>query len=609
MHDIAEFLGRHPPFEDLDATGLDEVAAAVEIEYFAAQTVIFRQGDEPMRHVRVVRKGAVELVDRGHVLDALGEGELFGHPSMLAGLPTGFEARAREDTLCYRLPAEVVIPLLARPAGLRYVARTLLARPRVDTAELPWGLDLASQPVARLLRAEPVVVAPDTSVREAARRMADAGASAALVRSAPGGLGILTDHDLRDVVAADLPVDAPAREVMSAPALTIGPERLGAEAMLQMLEHGIRHLPVVSPLGDVLGVLRDVDLPAAEAGTPFALRRAVDDASDADELTRVAARINPTVIALHDAGVPPVQVGSILAVVVDALTRRLVDLEVAARGAPHAPLRWLALGGLGRREIVPSSDIDSALVWDGDPDDQEAQSYASALGERVVAGLAECGFKPDTHGATGADPSFSRSLQGWREGIREAIEKPLEHSALILLSMLLDGRHVHRIGDSPDVLDELRQLRHRPALRRLMLRLALAQKPPTGFLRGFVVEDSGEHRGELDLKRGGLLPIVDLARYGSLAAGAQSTSTQERFRIAATAGTIDSADARTLIEAHDLFWRLRLEHQVEQLRSGAEPDDFLNPEGLNSLTRSYLRDAFHEVTAVQRKLGRQIRFA
>ena len=62
----------------------------------------------------------------GRVLDLLGEGELFGHASMLSGLPTGFEARAGEDTVCYRIPAEVAQEPLSRPAGLRFVARSLL---------------------------------------------------------------------------------------------------------------------------------------------------------------------------------------------------------------------------------------------------------------------------------------------------------------------------------------------------------------------------------------------------------------------------------------------------------------------------------------------------
>ena len=47
------------------------------------------------------------LVDRPRAQERkvarLGEGDLFGHPSMLSGLPTGFEVRAVEDTRCLRL--------------------------------------------------------------------------------------------------------------------------------------------------------------------------------------------------------------------------------------------------------------------------------------------------------------------------------------------------------------------------------------------------------------------------------------------------------------------------------------------------------------------------
>ena len=87
---------------------------------------------------------------------------------MLSGLPTGFEARAGEDTLCYRLPADAVIPLLSRPAGVRYVARSLLARPWPDLAAPTGDLDPAQQPVARLVHNKPVICDPGDAVREAA---------------------------------------------------------------------------------------------------------------------------------------------------------------------------------------------------------------------------------------------------------------------------------------------------------------------------------------------------------------------------------------------------------------------------------------------------------
>ena len=103
--EAARFLREFPPFDALDPGELERVAEAAEEEFHPAGATIFQQGAEPVEHLRVVRTGAVEIVLDGRVLDLLGEGELFGHASMLSGLPTGFEARAGEDTACYRIPA------------------------------------------------------------------------------------------------------------------------------------------------------------------------------------------------------------------------------------------------------------------------------------------------------------------------------------------------------------------------------------------------------------------------------------------------------------------------------------------------------------------------
>ena len=95
--DIVRFLLDHPPFDALGADRVRGVADAVELEEHPAGATIIKQGADPVQHLRVVRTGTIEIVHDGIVLDLLGEGELFGHASMLSGLPTGFEARAAED--------------------------------------------------------------------------------------------------------------------------------------------------------------------------------------------------------------------------------------------------------------------------------------------------------------------------------------------------------------------------------------------------------------------------------------------------------------------------------------------------------------------------------
>ena len=93
-----------------------------ETEVSPRGKTIFPQGAGPVEHVWVVRSGSVEVVYDGRVLDLLGPGELFGHASMISGLPTGFEARAAEDTVCYRIPVGRHAPA-AGPPGRAPVRR------------------------------------------------------------------------------------------------------------------------------------------------------------------------------------------------------------------------------------------------------------------------------------------------------------------------------------------------------------------------------------------------------------------------------------------------------------------------------------------------------
>ncbi len=590
MHDVAEFLRGHHPFDALPAEEVERIAATVEIEFFPARTEVFSRAAGPAGHAWVVRRGSIELLGEERVLDRLGAGELFGHASMLSGMPTGLSARAHEDTLCYRLPADV--------------ARAALEQARAPaTGAHPSG----DQPVGALVGGPPVICAPEVTIREAARRMTAAAASAVVVPGPGGELGILTDRDLRtQVVGGEIPIDAPIAAAMSPRAHTIGAERLGSEAVVEMLDRGVRHLPVVSERGEVLGVVEDLDLLALDARTPFRLRRRIEDARDDADVRAAAGDLAPTVIALHDARMASAQIAAVISVVVEALTRRLLDLAVAAAGAPPAPLTWLALGSHARREAVPGSDVDSAILWLGDDEDPAARAYARDLGARVMAGLGACGLTGDDHGVVASRPLFARSLDAWRAAIRDWIADPGQEKALVLTSMLSDGRAIWGDPRGAALHDAFAGVADQRRLLRFEARFALTHRPPTGFLRDIVVEHSGEHAGTFDIKHGGLLPIVGLARYAGMAAGRPRGSTAERLRAAADAGTLERDDARMLEEAYDLVLGLRLAHQVEQLRRGLAPDDFVDPATLNPLVRRYLREAFRAVARLQRAIATEL---
>ena len=371
MHDIAEFLAGRNPFSGLDEAELERLASRTEVEFFPAGTTIFPQGEQPQNRIRVIRRGAVELLDRGRVVDLLGEGEMLGHPSVLSGLPTRYEARAAEDTLCYSLAAEDVVPLLGRPQSLQFLARSLLAsgaRGGGNGAPAP-SAQVALQPASALIRRPPVISPPDTTLREAARLMNANEVSSVLIGLDGGRYGIVTDRDLRSrVVAGPLSPDDPVSAAMSAPVVAVGAEDSGADVMLTMLDHDIRHVPVLSSRGEILGVIVGIDLVAAETNSPFVLRRAIAKARNKKQLQEAAAGLRSTVVSLHRAELAPFQVTEVTSTVADALISRVIELATESQGPPPAEFSWMALGSHGRREPVPSSDIDSGMAWRGAPD-------------------------------------------------------------------------------------------------------------------------------------------------------------------------------------------------------------------------------------------------
>jgi CBS domain-containing protein len=181
------------------------------------------------------------------------------------------------------------------------------------------------------------------------------------------------------------------------------------------------------------------------------------------------------------------------------------------------------------------------------------------------------------------------SVKGWEGGGVAAI--------------FFDYRRVAGQLEVERVLDEtIRDARSRPEFLERMVRNALDARPPTGFFGDFVVEHSGTHAGKLDVKHGGIMPITDLARVHSIAAGLNAKRTLERLRAAAAAGRIDEETLAGLDEAFRLLWQARLEHQVASVRAGSPPDDFVDPTTLPPLRRRALKEAFRIIARAQKAL-------
>ncbi|NLC22268.1 MAG: cyclic nucleotide-binding domain-containing protein, partial [Halomonadaceae bacterium] len=102
--EIRQHMGRFPPFDALNDDLLDEIANQVEVGYFKTDSDIL-QYDQPLHELCYIRSGAVEIRRRtGALYNRLGEGDVFGHFSLLRNHRVRFPARALEDTLIYFIP-------------------------------------------------------------------------------------------------------------------------------------------------------------------------------------------------------------------------------------------------------------------------------------------------------------------------------------------------------------------------------------------------------------------------------------------------------------------------------------------------------------------------
>lgn len=577
---------------------LRELAAAATVVEFAAGATVADYTKPMPDDVWMVCAGRVDLqAGDGTPLDTVEVGGLFGYTPLLTGGGMDFVARTALPSSLIRLPDGAVRAQFAKPAGLAYLASTAFPVAGGDRAATAPIADAA--PVADLVRGDVLLVDPDASVRQTVVAMTDRHVSYALIRLPDGGIGIFTDRDLRTrVVAAGLSVDVSIVSVMSAPARTVTVDMTAEAVLMDMLECGLRHMPVLTARGEVIGVLEDADLLAASARRSFLLRRGIGIAADAAELQRVGSGVRTLAAELFRNGTKASATSGIVSVVIDSLVRKALSLALIEANRPFDDgFAWLSLGSVARREAMPSSDVDSALSWRDDLDAQAADLRTVA--KRAHEILDACGLPADSNGAVASSPNFARSRSQWASAADGWLDDPLRDRGLILSSLMIDGRVVWGATELNSVPAAYRRMRQdHPNALRLQLLNALSDRVRARSLRDVL----SRRGGTFDLKNHAVTPLVNLARWGGLVAGVASASTPVRLSAAAGAGAITESDSTTLCDVFAMVQRLRMAHQVEQLAAGHTPGDVITMSELSPLNRSLLNDGLREIAAVQRRI-------
>src|SRR5512137_1224715 len=360
--DPVAFVRSTPPFDSLPQELFDGAAKSLEVIYHPAGTKLVTVGEDPLKHLYVIRKGAVRLERAGQTLQVLEEGETFGYTSLITGKAT-LDGIVEEDLLAYRIPGQEFNRLLADARFAGHFAAGLATRLESSLEHSPvatFRVDLMA-PVESLVRRSAVWVEEGATVGDAARVMVGERVSSVLVRGETPG--IVTDRDFRmRVLAQGLGPATPVARILSRPVRSVESTMPVHEAWAVLLEANVHHLPVMRD-GEFLGVLTDTDLLKHTSQGPVAVLRLVDRLPGRESLPGYSRKVTEMVAALLAGGLNPVVIAGFVAQLNDTLMRRILHWAEADLGEPPVPYAWLALGSEGRQEQTLLTDQDNALVF------------------------------------------------------------------------------------------------------------------------------------------------------------------------------------------------------------------------------------------------------
>ncbi|MFH1983654.1 MAG: DUF294 nucleotidyltransferase-like domain-containing protein [Pseudomonadota bacterium] len=623
LNQITTFLSVLEPFSLLKPEELEAVVANTQMVTYPAETVLFIQDRSRVENLHVVYKGAAERYyeedGRKTLLALAGEGDLFGGISMLVNNGVAVRTlRTVEETTFYLVAGQTFRAVCQSNAtfsefftdtfGKRMLDRSYAAiiaqshRPR-DT-----GLPLLNQQISSIYTTNILKCPHHESIQDAAVKMSRHRCSSIFVTTDDGAIaGIVTDNDLRKkVIAAGTDISLPVAHVMSSPVASMPAAATVFEAMMTMMQSGIKHLAVTGEGDHVVGMLTNHDLLMAQGQSPLFLLREIHLAGTPEVLFDKHQQLPAIIKGLINAGAKANNVTRLITTISDAILDRIVQFAVIAEGPPPTDFVFMILGSEGRKEQTLKTDQDNAIIFkDVAPEALEAVTgYFLRLGERICTWLDSAGYAFCQGGIMAKNPKWCQPLSAWKKQFTMWI-RSAEAEDLLHASIFFDFRGAY--GDV-GLIDALRKhlfvttsgwsgfFRH-------LTENALCFKPPLGFFRNFVVESKGEHRDAFDIK-GAMMPVIDFARIYAIHHGVSETNTLERLHRLYLMEVLTWEEYHELEQAYGFLMQQRFVRQINAITDEhVAPNNYVNPKKLSRIEQTLLKEIFKRIEKYQVKLS------
>jgi signal-transduction protein with cAMP-binding, CBS, and nucleotidyltransferase domain len=138
---------------------------------------------------------------------------------------------------------------------------------------------------------------------------------------------------------------------------------------------------------------------------------------------------------------------------------------------------------------------------------------------------------------------------------------------------------------------------------RAMFEIRAGRRAPLGWFNRLLTERADPaHRGQINLKYAGTLPLAEAVRLLALRRGIPATGTLARIEALAEAGDLDRDTRDHLHAAFEHITGLQLRQQIADFQAGRPIGNFVDPEGLTARERDLLKDSFRAINAFRGRL-------
>jgi CBS domain-containing protein len=601
---VRSYLAKCSPLKDLPVAWLDKLAENVTFQCNGSGDAVLTIGEQNDR-VLLIRRGAVDVfLENGELYGRFSKGDWVGYRSVMRGGVVSMTVKALEDCLFFAVPAPLFLELVDSFERVsQYFSERKQERLRSAIQEMRGSDNYAMITLhVQDLMKPALLIRKDVAVQAVAQQMMASKSRAAIITeddSTPHGM--VTDTDFRRVIAEGLRIDLPIGDIMTRKLYTLSPNDQASEALLLMTRFNLRHVPVVNN-NEVVGVISATDLLRGQSHNAIYMVGDIFAAPDVARLAELSKGLPNVLVGLVKQNLPANDVGHAITSIGQAIARRLLVMAEAQFGKPPIPYAFIVAGSMARREQTAHSDQDNGMILSDAYNEAAHGDYFRDVAKFVSDGLDACGYVYCPGNIMATNDQWRQPLSVWRGYFDTWINRP-EPQALLYASIFFDLRCLHGEESLLNNLQEevLHKTKASTLFQAFMASNALGFKPPIGFFRGFVLDkdkEGGDEKG-MDMKKRGVVPVIDMARLYSLAGGLRPINTWERLEAIAAAGVMNHSMIEDLRDAFDFISTVRLQHQAKQIEKGLKPNNYVPPEELSSLERRHLKDAFEVVSSMQ----------